>query len=145
MHQDIAGTDSTGNTKTLEVINGGTVSFPAFTSINEVSVTERQVLTRVPANLFDYNAQDASIRITGSVTMKLSGSGRMLGTDFETNAVDGTSNEEAATFELNVGLQPSEIAIKDETSLLNSSTAASVGVKVYVVIGMVIASFSAMW
>ena len=109
MHQDIAGTDSTGNTKTLEVINGGTVSFPAFTSINEVSVTERQVLTRVPANLFDYNAQDASIRITGSVTMKLSGSGRMLGTDFETNAVDG--------FDFNIILRPVE------TNMYSSSTA----------------------
>ena len=110
MHQDIAGTDSTGNTKTLEVINGGTVSFPAFTSINEVSVTERQVLTRVPANLFDYNAQDAFITITGSITMKLSGSGRMLRTDFETNAVDG--------FDFNIILRPVETYVNLSSSII---------------------------
>lgn len=96
--QDIRGTDSSGNDKTLEVINLGSVSFPAITSVQEVSVTERQILTRVPPNLFDYNAQDASITITGSLTMKLTGSGRMLRTYFETNAVDG--------FDINIGLEP---------------------------------------
>jgi len=130
----------------LEVIDLGTVSFPAFTSIQEVSETERQVLTRVPANVFNYNAQDASVTITGSVTMKLTGSGRMLRTDFEANLFDGTTNEEAAMFELNVGLQPAEIAVKDEkdsTSILISSTAASVGVKVSIVMGIVIALINA--
>ena len=82
----------------MEVINLGSISFPAVTSVQEVSVTERQISTRVPANLFDYNAQDASITITGSLTMKLTGSGRMLRTDFETNAVDG--------FDIDIVLEP---------------------------------------
>ena len=109
-------------------------------------MTERQVLTRVPANVFNYNAQDASVTITGSVTMKLTGSGRMLRTDFEANLFDGTTNEEAAMFELSVGLQPAEIAVKnrkDSTSILISSSATSVGVKVSIVIGIVIALINA--
>ena len=95
----------------MPVIGGGAVSFSAFTSVEEVSTTERRVLTRVPASIFDYNAIDASIDITGSVTMMLA-SGRKLRVAVSPSTLfEDSSNEDQ--FELVVGLQ-SEIIVKDE-------------------------------
>ena len=139
--QDIS--DPSG--ETLEVIDGAVVSNPTFTSISYVSSTEAQVLTRVPINLFDYNAVGASITIKGNVAMKFA-SGRMLRDDVDAKLF-GNANENA--FELTVALQP-EMVVKEEEDIaimMNSAsfTAASVVSKGFVVIGMGIASASTIW
>ena len=129
----------------MPVIDGGVVSFSAFTSVEEVSTTERRVLTRVPASIFDYNAIDASIDITGSVTMMLA-SGRKLRVAVAPTLFEDSSNEDQ--FELVVGLQ-SEIVVKDsdvyapiKINEMNSSTTA----KGSIFIGaMVVALVNAIW
>ena len=132
----------------MPVIDGGIVSFSAFTSVEEVSNTERRVLTRVPASIFDYNAIDASITITGSATMKFASSGRKLRVAVAPTLFEDSSNEDQ--FELVVGLQ-SEKVVKDndvyapiKINKINSSTTTTAKGSIFIGT-MVVALVNAIW
>lgn len=131
-------------TTTLEAVNARTPN--AFTSIQVVSATEQRVSTRVPVSLFSYS-QGSTITITGSYTMKLVGSRRVLKTvpfvdeveDMGSKVVarpnfDNSNSknnfddfddkgEEVASFELNVALVAP--TLKSPINKKISSTASS--------------------
>jgi len=118
----------------LNVIVDGKPAFSSFTSIEYVSSTKVKVSTRVPLNVFTFEA-GASIAISGEVIMKLAGArGRKLQAD--------VGAKEEAIFDLNVNLQP-EIVAEEEEVMMNA--AASAARKGFVMLGMVFASVYVMW
>ena len=128
--QDIAQAGAEG----LNVIVDGKPAFSSITLIEYVSSTEVKVSTRVPLNVFTFEA-GASIAISGEVIMNLVGArGRKLQAD--------VGAKEEAIFDLNVNLQP-EIVAEEEEAMMNAAVSAAS--KGSVMLGMVFASVYVMW
>ena len=91
----------TQGTKTFSVVTENQASISSITSLDFVEKTRLFVSTRVPSNVFNFDAVDTSISISGSLELALAG-GRKL-----TANVGGdlrVENEETA-FALKVSLQ----------------------------------------
>lgn len=88
------------------------------------------VSTRVPTNIFTF-AVGEYLSITGTVEMKLAGSGRRLHADDH----DGTDEEEdlASSFALQVALQQ-EMANNED---LSTNSANSIGPKALILLGTI--------
>ena len=127
-------------------------SFDAFTSHSyAVDGSKAIVTTRVPVNMFDFEAVDASIEVSGALTLKLAdGTRRRLSAGQLVRALQAapadTGNE--ADFDLNIELQPEmDSGVEDlegeGAAMMNSSKAiAGKGVAVF---GMILASAYALW
>lgn len=146
--QLIDGKNSDAVYTSLPVIQNGETSFPALTSIDwyggEVLVT-----TRVPTNLFDFEAAVASIGVSGALALELSDGTRRRLTISEPSrdlqAAADADNE--AGFGLSINLQPETntgTGLDGESAIVNSVKAAA-SCKGFAVFGMLITSTYAFW
>eukprot|EP00584_Thalassiosira_punctigera_P024712 CAMPEP_0172554436 /NCGR_PEP_ID=MMETSP1067-20121228/54526_1 /TAXON_ID=265564 ORGANISM="Thalassiosira punctigera, Strain Tpunct2005C2" /NCGR_SAMPLE_ID=MMETSP1067 /ASSEMBLY_ACC=CAM_ASM_000444 /LENGTH=782 /DNA_ID=CAMNT_0013342805 /DNA_START=118 /DNA_END=2466 /DNA_ORIENTATION=+ len=100
------------------VITDSIIALPALTEETIVSPIKQVVMTRLPSNIIDF-ALGNTIAIEGMVVMQLAGSnGRMLQVDTITGG-GGGPEVAAASFDINVALQPDTTL--DEASILNSA------------------------
>lgn len=124
----------------MDVIKNSTVLIPSIASrANVPGMNGIAVSTRVPSNLFLFSAGQ-SITIGGGVQTKLIGSGvfdRRLLAENDAKSTDGK-----ASFEVSVGLAPSEIFLDKETSTSSSYYVKKIGF--ISLLGIVIVSFHAM-
>jgi hypothetical protein len=135
---DIGGTDPNNNANTLPVVDGGGIVYGAITSYNTTLPSKSiQVNTRVPANQFDFEATNAAIEVTGSVTLKFAG--RRLRVDID-RLLQAANNEETASFDINVQLASEpELAIEGGDEVMMNSANAAAG-KTFAILGMVFAA-----
>lgn len=148
--QTIDGSDKNGDDASLPVIVNSAPS-SSFTSMLYVSSTEVQVLTRVPINEFDFNAEAASITIFGGVTAELSG--RSLRAHFGKGPPKDNDKVKVkgGAFKLDIALQPDIVTTAVEEEEL-WATSMSVSTAIYVsatkcsmVFGMLIVFANNMW
>ena len=133
--QTIKGSNPSGDSE-LAVIGDpdGSVLIPSITSRDHTSATMVLIKTRVPTNLFDYEATDAKIEVIGSLTIKLKGSHvRRLKLDdgvsggVGTNRkLQGDASEQEATFDLAIKLDPG-VSGDEEEITINSALSVVVG------------------
>ena len=133
--QTIKGSNSAGNSE-LAVIGDpdGLILIPSITTKEHTSLTKVLIKTRVPTNLFDYEADDATIEVTGSLTIKLKGSRvRKLKLDdgvsggVGTNRkLQGDASEQEATFDLAIKLDPG-VSGDEEGITMNSALSVAAG------------------
>ena len=146
--QTIDGSDKNGDDASLPVIVNSAPS-SSFTSMLYVSSTEVQVLTRVPVNEFDFNAEAASITIFGGVTAELSG--RSLRAYFGKGPPKDNDKVKVkgGAFKLDIALQPDIVTVEEEELWANSmSVSAAIYVsatKCSMVFGMLITFANTMW
>ena len=69
--QIIRGKDSSSNDEVLKVMKDGKASLPSITTFRFVNDTHFICTTRVPTNLFDYEAPEAFVTVEGSLALKL--------------------------------------------------------------------------
>ena len=116
--------------------------YPAITSISPVNTTDVTISTRVPSNTFNFEADNASIKVDGSVTVKFAG--RRLTVDVD-RLLQAAGEEETAEFSVNVGLAPEPaLALEGGEEVMMNSANAAAG-KAFAIIGMVFASAFALW
>jgi len=125
-------------------------SFVAFTSHSyAVDGSKAIVTTRVPVNMFDFEAVDARIEVSGALTLRLAdGTRRRLSAGQLVRALQAapadTGNE--ADFDLIIKLEPemeSGVEEGEGAAMMNSSKAsAGKGVAIF---GMILASAYALW
>ena len=114
--QTIQGKKPDGTDSSLAVVADGSPSIPAITYYTHQTATGIVVRTRVPTNGFDFEAENAFISVVGSVTLNLKGGRRRLADgagsanrDLQAAAAD----EDIASFELSVSLEPKESSVGD--------------------------------
>jgi len=102
---------------------------PAITSLGyDADATEAIVVTRIPNSLFDYEAANASVAVSGAVALNLAGQERRLGGDTEGRTLQaGGSGDERASFSLEVSLGPENTVVTAKRDALSSSAAARRG------------------
>ena len=147
--QQIDGKNPANEDSSLPVIVDGTPAFPTFTtsSFATPKPNEAIVTTRVPTNMFHFEATDANIAVSGALTVKLDdGTRRRLAISKPARALQVDSNNEAG-FDLTIDLQPDADAGLDpeegEGAMMNSAKAAAS--KGFAVLGMMVASAYALW
>jgi hypothetical protein len=96
--------------------------------------------------MFDFEATDANIAVSGALTVKLDdGTRRRLAISKPARALQVDSNNEAG-FDLTIDLQPDADAgldLEGEGAMMNSAKAAAS--KGFAVLGMMVASAYALW
>jgi len=132
----IKGTNSAGGESKLAVIGdpNGSVLIPSITSRDYRSATMVLIKTRVPTNLFNYEAEGAKIEVIGSLTIQLKGSRvRKLKLDdgvsggVGTNRkLQGDASEQEATFDLAIKLDPG-VSGNEEGITMNSALSVAAG------------------
>ena len=141
LKQKITGKDPSAADNELVVVTGNAAKYSAITDIDSMPAMSVEVKTRVPANEFDFEAQDASIAVSGSVTVKFAGRRLSVGMDRLLQAAE----EETAEFSLRVKLDNEpKVAIEGDEEVMMNSAKAITG-KAFAILGMVFASAIALW
>jgi len=133
----IKGFDVAGAASTLPVIATSRPRFPSITSTEyEPAGSEMSVSTRVPIGMFNYDALNASISVSGNVEMRLTGSKetpRRLGMGGGRALQVAAGESEEVLFDLTIKLQPlTEME-------LGAISAGAVGRNSFFVLGVIIA------
>ena len=137
--QVIAGNAPGGAQNELPVMTNGIPFISAITSFRVVNSTSFVVITRVPISSFDYEAENASIDIVGTVLVNLKGSAsnrqlKIIRTEFKNRQLqfDADVDEEAA-FDLSVlltrdkSINENEISVASRPKAMGGGNFALVG------------------
>ena len=103
--------DETDNS--LAVIANGNISIPAITYYTHENATSVAVRTRVPSSAFGFEADNAVIKVVGSVILKLVGARRLADKSGSANRdlQAAATDEDIASFDLSVSLEPEESSV----------------------------------
>ncbi len=147
--QAIKGISPGGIPDTFQVILKKAVPIPAITSYEFINSTSVLVETRVPINMFDYEATGASIAVEGDATLNLAGSERKLrlaDVDRKLQAGsggDGLDVNEEAPFKVDINLQSDGSVQVDGVQDFN--VAQIVQVRGFAFLAAVVSAAYAMW
>jgi len=142
----MTGPEVTTGSGTLNVIEEkNTPKYAAITSIDTLPAQYLDVKTMVPTNLFNFEATDAKLNISGTVTVKFQGRRHLIALDRLLQANEAADEAESAEFSLNVNLAPGpDAALEDGDDAMMNSAKATAG-KAFATLGMVFASAFALW
>ena len=115
------------DTTTLRVIENDLVEYSSITSREYVPLKNGvAVSTRVPSNLFNYEADDAVIAISGSIVLKFADGGRRkLRRDLQ-----AIGNDQVSSYRLSIDLiAPSKDDVTTGNSMVSGSSRVVVSTK----------------
>lgn len=143
----IAGNVAAGNEQ-LDVVNNDVAEYSAITSIGSRPSQNVQVFTRIPPNIFNFEADGAKIEISGSVIVEFAeGTERRLSVDTH-RLLQAAGEEETAEFNLNIILAPEpELAFEGEDNAMMAmmNSAKAIAGKALAILGMIVVSAFALW
>ena len=141
--QKISGT---GPDEQLSVIKSSHLPvYPSITTISAQDEKTVQIDTRVPTNIFDFERDNASIDISGTVILMFT-NGRKLAIDMSDRVLQ-ENGEDSAEFGVVVNLEGgSKLDLEEEGTAMMNSAKAATGGKVFAIVGIAIASaFAFLW
>ena len=126
----------------------GVVSFPTIINSRFVGDGKTKVIvsTRVPISIFNFEIENATISVEGSLalnfqgaasrTLTIAGGNQIRNRQLQANAVD-----EEATFGLSINLEPKGLSEKGGDSISASAAWPMVGLKILAIVGAIIAVY----
>ncbi len=109
----------------------GHSSLPAITSFRFVNRTSFVLSTRIPVNLFDFQAENAFINVEGSITLDLKGSAKsrqlqVVGVESKHRQLQSNGAiEDKASFGVSINLKPGEFSGEGKLPVVMSASKAA--------------------
>ena len=115
----------TQDTTTLSVIENNQVEYSSITSREYVPLKNGvAVSTRVPSNLFNYEEEDSTVSISGSIVVKFAGEGRReLRRDLQE-----VRKDQVSSYRLSIDLAPRN-DVRNSDPIVSTNSGAVVGTK----------------